>query len=205
MLFRSAPASVAVSSPASSSGSVAGTSSRTASGTGSRQASVSVSGSVSGTSSRTASGNTSDEHQASSSFNVLSINPLRGKQSIIADAPYDHIPVYVRAGQIVPIGPAIQYTSQDDGSSLTLLIFSGTDASYTLYEDNGIDYGYEQGEYSEIDFNWNDSKRTLTAESRRGSFTGMAPVKNITVFVVGPQTLKHATLTYRGSALNLTL
>ena len=171
------PASVAVSSPASSSGSVSGTSSRTASGA------------VSGTAFSSA----------------LSINPLRGKQTIIANAPYDHIPVYVRAGQIVPIGPAIQYTSQDDGSSLTLLILSGADATYTLYEDNGIDYGYEQSEYSEIDFNWNDSKRTLIAESRRGSFTGMAPVKNITVFVVGPQTLKHATLTYRGSALNLTL
>ena len=127
--------------------------------------------------------------------------PVQGGRSFVADAPFERIPVYVRAGQIVPMGPDIQYTAEDDGSTLTLRIYAGADAQYSLYEDDGVSYDYEKGSYSWIPFTWNESEGTLTIGERSGSFPGMAAVKTITVEVVSAAGLRTSEpVAYDGSA-----
>ncbi len=132
--------------------------------------------------------------------------PVEGGRSFVAEAPFERIPVYVRAGQIVPMGPDIQYTAQDDGSTLTLRVYAGADADYALYEDDGVSYGYEKGAYSWIPFSWDDEKGVLTIGEREGSFPGMARVKSITVEVVsasGSRTLDP--VSYDGSEVAVRL
>ena len=132
--------------------------------------------------------------------------PVQGGRSFVADAPFERIPVYVRAGQIVPMGPDIQYTAEDDGSTLTLRIYSGANAQYALYEDDGVSYDYEKGSYSWIPFSWDDASGTLTIGERSGSFPGMAEVKTITVEVVsaaGTRTCEP--VAYDGTACTINL
>ena len=94
-------------------------------------------------------------------------------QTISAPAPFDAIPVFVRAGSIVPFGPEIQYIGQKPADPLTFYIYTGADADYTLYEDDGLSYKYEKGAYSTISLHWDDSARMLTIGKRTGSFGGM--------------------------------
>ncbi len=131
--------------------------------------------------------------------------PVRGGRTIVADAPFERIPLYARAGQIVPLGPDIQYTAQDDGSRLTLRIFAGADAGYTLYEDDGVSYGYERGEYSLIPVHWDDAAGRLTVGGRKGSFPGMAATKSISVEVISAAGRKTASLDYAGESISVIL
>ena len=93
--------------------------------------------------------------------------------------PLERMPLYVRAGSIVPVGPEIQYTAQDTKGDLTLLVFTGADGSFDLYEDDGVSYGYEKGEFARIPMQFKDGKLTLGA--RTGSFPGMAEERTIKV------------------------
>lgn len=130
---------------------------------------------------------------------------LEGGREIIADAPYDRIPLFARAGQIVPEGADIQYTAQDDGRTLTLKIFSGKDAVYSLYEDDGLTYGYERGEYCRYPMVWNNEASTLTIKAREGSFKGMAPAKTVNVEVISPEGIRRKSAVYTGEELIVTL
>jgi alpha-D-xyloside xylohydrolase len=103
-----------------------------------------------------------------------------------AAAPYDRIPVYVRAGSIVPFGPELQYVGEKPADPLTVYVYAGADGDFTLYEDEGTNYNYEQGAFSEIAFHWNDSKHTLTVGERHGSFAGMLQHRTIEVVLVTP-------------------
>ncbi|MCM1501591.1 MAG: DUF5110 domain-containing protein [Bacteroidales bacterium] len=98
-------------------------------------------------------------------------------------APYEYTPVYVRAGSIVPMGPEIEYTSQEQDGSLTLEVYAGADASFELYEDEGVNYNYEKGIFSTIRFDWDDSGCSLVAGERNGSFPGMFKEREIFVRV----------------------
>lgn len=96
-----------------------------------------------------------------------------GGQNILADAPYEKIPVFVKEGSIVPIGPALQYTREKPADDITLYVYTGKDAHFELYEDEGINYNYEKGNYSRIPFTYNEATRTLTIGKREGNFDGM--------------------------------
>ena len=102
-------------------------------------------------------------------------------------APYERIPLYVRAGSIVPVGPAIEWTSQETDGELFILVYAGADACFTLYEDDGLSYDYEKGAYSTIPLRWNEEGRILTIGRREGSFPGMHSSRVIRVKVVDPQ------------------
>ena len=110
-----------------------------------------------------------------------------GGDSFIANAPYDHIPVYVRAGSIVPMGPDIEYTSQEQDGSLMVYIYGGKDGAFTLYEDDGLTYAYEKGSYSNILLKWDDATRTLTIGAREGSFEGMKKSRRINAALYTPE------------------
>jgi alpha-D-xyloside xylohydrolase len=94
-------------------------------------------------------------------------------QTIDAPAPYDAIPLFVRAGSIIPTGPELQYTGEKPADPITIYVYAGTDGAFTLYEDDGLTYKYEKGAFAEIPFQWNDATKTLTIGQRKGSFSGM--------------------------------
>jgi len=96
-----------------------------------------------------------------------------GGETINADAPYERTPVFVKAGSIVPFGPAMQYTTEKRADTITLYVYAGRDGQFSLYEDEGINYNYETGGYSTIQFIYSDKDKRLTIGSREGQFTGM--------------------------------
>jgi alpha-D-xyloside xylohydrolase len=97
----------------------------------------------------------------------------KGGQRIQSDAPLARMPLFVRAGSIVPVGPEIQHTSEKPGAPITLFVFTGADGSFDFYEDDGVSYGYERGEYSRIPLRYDAAKGSLTIGERVGSFKGM--------------------------------
>ncbi len=96
-----------------------------------------------------------------------------GGTTVMAAAPLEHMPVFVRAGAIVPVGPEIQYTGEKPDAPLVLQVYTGADGSFSLYEDAGTDYGYEQGEFSRIPFTYDQEEGTLRIGARGGEFPGM--------------------------------
>ncbi len=108
----------------------------------------------------------------------------KGASRIVADAPVDIIPLYIKAGSIIPVGPDVQYASEKPWDDLVIRIYPGADAEYTLYEDEGDNYNYEKGSYSLIRFKWNDADRTLTVADREGSYKGMLKKRRFMVSVV---------------------
>ncbi len=96
----------------------------------------------------------------------------RGGQTIVADAPLDKMPILVREGSIVPLGPKVQYAAENQDPT-ELRIYGGKDADFQLYEDSGDGYAYERGERATINLHWNDKSRELTIGERSGSFPGL--------------------------------
>jgi alpha-D-xyloside xylohydrolase len=96
-----------------------------------------------------------------------------GGQTIQAPAPLNTIPLFVKAGSIVPMGKFIQYTSQKTADTLEIRVYAGADGTFELYEDEGDNYNYEKGAYSTIKFEWNEGKQELTINEPLGEFQGM--------------------------------
>lgn len=107
-----------------------------------------------------------------------------GGQTIIAAAPLDSIPVFVREGTILPLGPVIQYALETTTDALEIRVYPGADATYTLYEDSGEDNGFEQGEFSLILFHWDELNQQLTIESTKGTFPGMEVKRKLKVVLM---------------------
>jgi alpha-D-xyloside xylohydrolase len=97
----------------------------------------------------------------------------RGAGEWEADAPPDRVPIFVRAGSIIPMGPEIQTATEDSGGPVELRIYRGADGSFSFYEDAGDGYAYEKNEHSVIPIRWEDRSGTLTIGARQGSFPGM--------------------------------
>lgn len=106
-------------------------------------------------------------------YDFYTRNISRGGDRKEADAPYGRVPLYVRGGSIVPVGPDIQWSDQRAADEITLYVYAGKDAEFSLYEDEDINYNYESGAYSTVKFQWNEAKSTLTISDRSGSFPGM--------------------------------
>ena len=111
---------------------------------------------------------------------------IAGGQTLTADAPYERMPLYVRAGSILPVGPEMEWSDQKPADDLLLIVYAGADAHFTLYEDDGLTYGYEKGACSTIGLHWNDAERTLTIDERQGSFPGMLQERSFRVVVADP-------------------
>jgi alpha-D-xyloside xylohydrolase len=96
-----------------------------------------------------------------------------GEREIDADAPLDRIPLYVRAGSILPLGPEIEYADQKPADPIELRVYRGADGSFDLYEDEGDNDNYEKGAYSVIPMRWDEAAKTLVIEDRKGRYPGM--------------------------------
>ncbi|MGB6133934.1 MAG: TIM-barrel domain-containing protein [Acidobacteriaceae bacterium] len=108
-----------------------------------------------------------------------------GGQRIEAPAPLDRIPLYVKAGSILPLGPVVEYAAQSPDAPLDLRIYRGADGDFNLYNDEGDTYDYEKGEHAIIPIHWDDATATLTLGARMGSYPGMPQRRTFRVILVG--------------------
>ncbi|HTF70312.1 MAG TPA: TIM-barrel domain-containing protein [Edaphobacter sp.] len=110
-----------------------------------------------------------------------------GGRHIEAAAPLDHIPVYVKAGSILPLGPEEEYADEMPDGPIELRIYRGGNSSFTLYNDEGDNYNYEKKQYATIPILWNEQTATLTIGARTGSYRGMAKAMQFRIVEVRPQ------------------
>ncbi|HEY0794754.1 MAG TPA: TIM-barrel domain-containing protein [Acidisarcina sp.] len=101
-----------------------------------------------------------------------------------APAPYDQMPVFVRAGSIIPFVAPAQYVAEKPNDPITLYVYTGANGDFTLYEDQGTTFDYEHGAFSEIPMHWDESKQSFTVGARRGTFPGMLRERSFKVIVV---------------------
>jgi len=98
---------------------------------------------------------------------------IRGGNFVTGTAPMGRLPLFLREGSIVPVGPELQYTAEKKADTITLWVYTGKDATFTLYEDEDLNYNYEKGQFSVIHFRYNEADGSLTISDREGSFPGM--------------------------------
>ncbi len=110
---------------------------------------------------------------------------VQGGQTVKRDVPKDILPLYLRAGSILPFGPDVQYSTEKKWNNLEIRVYPGADGTFTLYEDENDNYNYEKGAYSTIVFNWNEKEQQLTIGERQGSFPGMLKKRTFKVVLVG--------------------
>ncbi len=135
-----------------------------------------------------------------------------GGRVVSAAAPLNTLPLFVRAGAIIPMGPVVPYADALSGSPLEVRVYPGADGSFTLYDDAGDGHGYEKGERVTISFAWNDASRTLTIGAMQGSYPGMPATRELRIVLVGekhgaglPETVRpDRSVTYTGAALTVT-
>jgi len=116
-------------------------------------------------------------------FDFWTGEKFSGGKKIKKETPFDIIPLYVKAGSILPFGPQVQYATEKKWDDLEIRIYPGADGKFVLYEDENDNYDYEKGVYSTIDFNWDDRKKTLTIGDRNGSFPGMLAERKFNIVV----------------------
>jgi alpha-D-xyloside xylohydrolase len=146
-------------------------------------------------------------------YDFYSGNYLEGGKSIQAEAPLNRIPLYVREGSILPVGPEILYTNAKPDSVLTLFVYTGKDGSLVLYEDEGNNYNYEKGAFSSIPLSYSEKTNTLTIGKREGSFKGMSPKKTLRIIRVSkntplpfdPDSKPIQTVSYEGASVQVNL
>ena len=126
----------------------------------------------------------------------------KGGQNVTLQTSFDRVPMFVRAGSILPLGPEMQYVGEKSWDNLEVRVYPGANGSFTLYEDEGDSYHYEKGVYSTIPFSWNDKSRTLTIGNRQGSYPGMLQQRQFTV--VTPDGTS-TTVSYDGNATTVKL
>jgi alpha-D-xyloside xylohydrolase len=132
---------------------------------------------------------------------------IAGGRPISAAAPYERMPLFVRAGSIVPTGPLVQHTGESSHSPLTLNVYTGADGRFSLYEDDGVSRQYLNGQHLRIPLRWDEATKTLTIGAREGSYAGMAGTRTINVRWMRPGRARvlafdarpDATLTYDGT------
>ncbi|MBK8657251.1 MAG: DUF5110 domain-containing protein [Haliscomenobacter sp.] len=108
-----------------------------------------------------------------------------GGKQVSKEAPLDILPIYVKAGSILPIGPEVQFAEEEKWDHLEIRVYPGADGQFVLYEDENDNYHYEKGAFSTIAFHWNNNKKTLTIQDRGGSFPGMLQNRTFHIVLVG--------------------
>ena len=118
-------------------------------------------------------------------FDFWSGDPVVGGRSIDASAPLNRLPLFVRQGSIVPVGPDVEWAAEKPADPIELRVYRGANGDFTLYEDENDNYDYEKGVYATIPFHWDDTQRLLTIGTRRGQFPGMLQQRTFRIILVG--------------------
>ena len=127
-------------------------------------------------------------------YNLKTAQSVSGGQTVTADAPYSDIPVFVRAGSILPFGPPIQYTDEKPADPIRLQVYTGRDGKFVLYEDEGTNNHYETGAFSHIPLRYDEPSGTLTIGERKGSFPGMLETRTFEIVWIAPNRTDIPTL-----------
>ena len=136
---------------------------------------------------------------------------VEGGKRIEADAPLKKLPLFVRAGSIVPMGPAMEWSTEKPADPIELRIYPGADGDFTFYEDENDNYNYAKGAHATIQLHWNDAMKELTIGAREGSFKGMAAEHTFRLVVVekghgvgiGETGKAEKTIQYKGEKLSV--
>ena len=138
---------------------------------------------------------------------------LGGGQQLVRAVPLSQMPLFLRAGTILPLGPEMTWCNEKPADPLEIRLCPGADGQFEIYEDSGDGYGYEKGEHAIIPISWTDKTRTLTFGARQGSFPGMLKQRTIRIAIVRPghgigpaaEANPDATFRYDGSETKLIL
>lgn len=131
---------------------------------------------------------------------------IKGGQEIVRETPIDIMPLYVKAGAIIPWGPEVQYANEKNWESLEIRVYTGSDCEFTLYNDEGDNYNYEKGKYSTINFKWDDKAKILTIGEQQGDYKGIIKQYNFKIALVGndngvglESSKKYESVSYNGT------
>lgn len=137
-------------------------------------------------------------------FDFWSQERFAGGTDVVRDAPLDLVPLYVRAGSILPMGPVMQYATEMPAAPYEVRVYPGADARFTIYEDDNETYAYERGERATYELAWDDGNRTLDVGARSGAFPGMVASRRLDfVLVDGSGTPQRKSVTYTGEPLSV--
>ncbi len=133
-----------------------------------------------------------------------------GGQTVTKTVPLDVMPLYVRAGSIVPMGPFVQYATERPDADYEIRVYPGADGTFTVYEDDNETYNYEKGQYATYDLTWNNAKKTLSIGARKGTYPGLVKARKLNIVLVDPANataINPATatksVTYTGAPVSL--
>ncbi len=137
----------------------------------------------------------------------------QGGQTLQVDAPYADIPLFVKEGSVLPSGPDIQYTTEKPADPIRLFVYAGRDGSFTLYEDENVNYNYEKGLFSMIPLTYSEKDHALTIGKRQGEFPGMLETRTFEVVWISArkpsgldfQAKPDATVRYDGTERSITM
>ena len=109
----------------------------------------------------------------------------QGAREVTAESPIDRLPLFIRAGSILPLGPDLEWSTQKPADPIELRVYRGADGEFTLYEDENDNYNYEKGVHAIVPLRWDDAKKVLTIGDRQGNFPGMLTTRTFHVVFVG--------------------
>jgi len=115
---------------------------------------------------------------------------IQGGQRLKMDASYERMPLFVHEGAIIPVGPDIQYSDEKLPQKIVLYVYRGQDGHFSLYEDEGVNYNYEKGAYSNIPFIYNEANGMLTIGERKGEFKGMLKERTFVIVSISKENPK---------------
>lgn len=127
----------------------------------------------------------------------------KGGQDIEFETTFDKVPMFIKAGTILPLAPVMQYAEESKWTELEIIVYPGADGTFTFYEDEGDNYNYEKGQYATITLNWNDRDKKLTISEVSGEYTGMPEARTFNVRTAGTDAFTK--VEYTGRAVTLTL
>jgi alpha-D-xyloside xylohydrolase len=134
-------------------------------------------------------------------FDFWTGEKLDGGQSLEKAAPIDILPLYIKAGSVIPFGPKVQYATEKKWNNLEIRIYPGANGDFVLYEDENDNYNYEKGAYSAITFHWNDKNRVLTISERSGHFSGMLEKRSFLLNMAGKDKKAVKKVSYSGKKM----
>ena len=117
-------------------------------------------------------------------YNLYTNEYVEGGQSLVVDAPYEQIPVFVREGAIIPFGPEMEWCDEKPAELINLYIYAGQNGAFQLYEDEGVNYNYEKGKFATIDITYDDADKTVKFGARKGSFNGMLKNRRFNIVLI---------------------
>ncbi len=146
-------------------------------------------------------------------FDFWTGKKLSGGQTIDAASPIDIMPLYIKAGSLIPMGPMLEWATQKPADTIEVRIYPGANGNFRLYEDANNSYNYEKGEYATLDFTWNDTQKELSISATKGNFPGMLKKRVFNVVMVKeghgtgemPSTNFDKTIAYEGKAIKAKL